>query len=967
MKAVRNRKIASDDQKIKNKISSDFEKNLLTAHMAQKKTTSNVSLISLMCKATEAEVIKDYMNAVSWYKAALAFLKASDPNEIETAPIFRAHLGIGQNLRMLHRLDEAEKHFDMAVKLAKKAGDKKGLEEAAEKLGKTLIEHSEEMESQGLSQEAYLALQRGIMSLQEAVDGGVDNTFESINQINALSPSEKIMWEDEKVRKKGSINGNKKSKKKCSSLTLTKGSTTSADLSRDGVWRPGGKSSARAINVDLYASDMVSVGKVKKAPKYVSKRQLQAEYERQLLAASQEKKLEEQRKKQLDELYHSPSSKHLKTYEETMQEKNSLEEEKNLKKYAVRRGKHLFVKRGGFVEYMDGFTSSSSINNAATKIQSLWRSRKARKEVKKKKKEDSIELWSCNFECAGSPLVAVFCIVKEPMYLVKNEDYKEEDKLDYDVYVRPSQVLSKEEKIARLHRQAKQRFCLEMTIIQKGESKDQSEIVMKKLITQAELIFFVPKNVKFTRFEHLDLDDAYMQKHMRQWLPLIARRVKLKRGTVGIDESQVNRDLSLLYKLKFERTVFRSCGRVSWGPKWRSWWIGMMFQVELRLDESKCVVNCFSKNRRHPGIFEVKVTAAQMTKVLGFHLPIVWRELMEESEEDPEIKFRILLGKLRLVNTIEGAQIIITGEEHLYQLVQWPEERRKHRDENKAALSIEKVFRGHLGRKKAELRKIFIDVQYEAAKKRQMAALENKRRSSAAVTLQASIKRGFARKRAERTRRAREMEEDNRHRAQMERDWIDINATRITMIVRGMLARRRVVHLRLSLRADEMEKQGIYEADVIMEGSRVAITGTVKDRELMIGGIDDLAWRMEAKDPATGKRAKMVMGVEVVKKVLAKMEIERGEKEEEEESEKLEVVVEAKEEEEDEERTGEKTEEATLTEEKREFTFRDVFERCIKELTLFKSIERDIFILALKKKTEVKRMKRTSVINVEYN
>lgn len=373
MKAVRNRKIASDDQKIKNKISSDFEKNLLTAHMAQKKTTSNVSLISLMCKATEAEVIKDYMNAVSWYKAALAFLKASDPNEIETAPIFRAHLGIGQNLRMLHRLDEAEKHFDMAVKLAKKAGDKKGLEEAAEKLGKTLIEHSEgekrvclpwrdsyyfssttqlrnhnsnttrsEMESQGLSQEAYLALQRGIMSLQEAVDGGVDNTFESINQINALSPSEKIMWEDEKVRKKGSINGNKKSKKKCSSLTLTKGSTTSADLSRDGVWRPGGKSSARAINVDLYASDMVSVGKVKKAPKYVSKRQLQAEYERQLLAASHEKKLEEQRKKQLDELYHSPSSKHLKTYEETVQEKNSLEEEKVRARKLVNSVRHSF-------------------------------------------------------------------------------------------------------------------------------------------------------------------------------------------------------------------------------------------------------------------------------------------------------------------------------------------------------------------------------------------------------------------------------------------------------------------------------------------------------------------------------------------------------------------------------------------------------------------------------------------------
>ena len=144
MKAARTKKEQSLEQRKKNKISSDFEKNLLSAHMAQKKTSSNVSLISFMCKATESEVLKDFTNAVSWYKAALAFLKASDPNEIETAPIFRAHLGIGQNLKMLHRLDDAEKHFDMAVKLAKKAGDKKGLEEAAQKLGKTLIEVSRE-------------------------------------------------------------------------------------------------------------------------------------------------------------------------------------------------------------------------------------------------------------------------------------------------------------------------------------------------------------------------------------------------------------------------------------------------------------------------------------------------------------------------------------------------------------------------------------------------------------------------------------------------------------------------------------------------------------------------------------------------------------------------------------------------------------------------------------------------------
>ena len=89
--------------------------------------------------------------------------------------------------------------------------------------------------------------------------------------------------------------------------------------------------------------------------------------------------------------------------------------------------------------------------------------------------------------------MAVFCIVKEPIYLVKNEEYDEKDSLEYDVYVRPSKILTREEKIARLHQQAKMRYCLEMTVIQKGSNSDQSEIVMKKLVAQAELRFFVPK------------------------------------------------------------------------------------------------------------------------------------------------------------------------------------------------------------------------------------------------------------------------------------------------------------------------------------------------------------------------------------------------------------------------------------------------------------------------------------------
>ena len=361
------------------------------------------------------------------------------------------------------------------------------------------------------------------------------------DSVMQLSPSEKILWEDEKVRKKGRKGKGKKTEagpgNEFASII-----SASSTFGEKPSWKPGGKSSARSINVDLYASDMVTVEKVKKAPKYVSKRQIQLEYERAMLAESYERKQEEERKKMLDEMYSSPPSHKIKTYDEVEEVKNTLEEEGKMKKYAVRRGKHLFVKRG-IQEYMDGFVSPAEINAAATKIQNLYRSRKAKREVQKKRREDSIELWSFNFEVAGCPLVAVFCIVKEPIYLVKNEEYDEKDSLEYDVYIRPSKVLTKEEKIARLHRQAKQRFCLEMTVIQKGTTSEESEIVIKKLITQAELKFFVPKRIEFTRFEHLDLEDEYMQKHMKQWLPLMTKRVKLKRGIIGIDASKIDRDL----------------------------------------------------------------------------------------------------------------------------------------------------------------------------------------------------------------------------------------------------------------------------------------------------------------------------------------------------------------------------------------------------------------------------------------
>ena len=95
----------------------------------------------------------------------------------------------------------------------------------------------------------------------------------------------------------------------------------------------------------------------------------------------------------LDDMYSSPPSNKIKTFDEVEEVKNSLEEEQNLRKYAVRRGKHLFVKRGGVQDYMDGFASSSTVNEAATKIQNLYRAKKARREVHRRKKENSIELW----------------------------------------------------------------------------------------------------------------------------------------------------------------------------------------------------------------------------------------------------------------------------------------------------------------------------------------------------------------------------------------------------------------------------------------------------------------------------------------------------------------------------------------------------------------------------------------------
>ncbi|GMI24458.1 hypothetical protein TeGR_g12038 [Tetraparma gracilis] len=227
------------------KAQASFESSLLKTHMDVANTSSTASILSLMCKAAECEQLSEFSAAISWYNAVLAFLKASDPNEINASPIMRAHVGIADNFRRMLRLEEAEEHYESAVALAKKSDDKKGLEEAAQKLGSCLMEHSDIMEREGREQEAYLALQRGILSLQEAVDGSV---AEAKNEVSLLSPGEQLMLNDRKnaltnkiqlkTKSLGVGGGGKKGGKKGEGVV----SSASTSALEKPSWKPSGKS-----------------------------------------------------------------------------------------------------------------------------------------------------------------------------------------------------------------------------------------------------------------------------------------------------------------------------------------------------------------------------------------------------------------------------------------------------------------------------------------------------------------------------------------------------------------------------------------------------------------------------------------------------------------------------------------------------------------------------------------------------
>jgi len=81
----------------------------------------------------------------------------------------------------------------------------------------------------------------------------------------------------------------------------------------------------------------------------------------------------------------------------------------------------------------------------------------------------------------------------------------------------------------------------------------------------------LPSHLGFVQFEHMDLSCCYINDNWTEWMPMIANRISLNDTFKSAmkDVAGHDRDASMLYKLKIERTIYRSCGKVSWGPRWR--------------------------------------------------------------------------------------------------------------------------------------------------------------------------------------------------------------------------------------------------------------------------------------------------------------------------------------------------------------------------------------------------------------
>ena len=76
---------------------------------------------------------------------------------------------MGSSLHSLHRLEEGQTQFSLALGVGKTNNNSSMDSEAAILLGICLIAHSEVFESQGFDEEAHLALKRGIKEERPAL------------------------------------------------------------------------------------------------------------------------------------------------------------------------------------------------------------------------------------------------------------------------------------------------------------------------------------------------------------------------------------------------------------------------------------------------------------------------------------------------------------------------------------------------------------------------------------------------------------------------------------------------------------------------------------------------------------------------------------------------------------------------------------------------------------------------------
>jgi hypothetical protein len=340
-------------------------------------------------------------------------------------------------------------------------------------------------------------------------------------------------------------------------------------------------------------------------------------------------------------------------------------------------------------------------------------------------------------------------------------------------------------------------------------------------------------------------------------------------------------------------------------------------------------------------VFEVVMDAARMSTLLGVSYRVSWRTLLEQGRDAMTAYWRLVMGKLRLVNTVKGERLILAGEEHEWRTTQWPEESKQHRQERNSAIKIQKIMRSKIAWRVVRKLRVYSSHEREARRRKRANEDERDRRSSAATVLQGSVKRGIARQKADSIRSTHEEEMKDKSRRQATKRRIDNAATEISRIIRGGVSRRKVARLRIERRSADKEKLGIFEADVVIDGTRLFIEGSI---QIGLTRVEELVYRLVARDCSVVGRRKMeanlIITSKTVMSVLRRMEDEWKRTDE--------TTASSSAVEQEEKSVGEVNKHLGLG----RWGLRGLFLRIIDNLTLFKNVDQNIFILALKAKEE---------------